>query len=113
GALLEIVRKFVPDVPARAAIPNTEEDFIYSAKPALQQGATHGVPSGNADHVDTLLTQLSKLLEAGFARIQLNQLDSASARHVNHETQAPVPTWVLELPLRTPHGVDQIGRAHV
>ena len=108
GALLEIIRKFTPDAPARATTLNTEDDFIYTGKPALPQTAAHSAPREDSDDLDVLLTQLSKLLQAGFARIQLNQLDSASARHVTHEAQAPVPTWVLELPLRTPHGVDQL-----
>jgi hypothetical protein len=108
GALIEIIRKISPEVPARATVPTSEDDFIYAAKPAPQQAAPHNIPSHESNHLDTLLTQLSKLLESGLARIQLNQLDSASARHVNHEASAPVPTWVLELPLRTAYGVDQL-----
>ncbi len=109
GALLEIIRKFAPDDAAvHSTLPNTENDFIYAAKPPAPHATPHIAPSSESDHLDSLLTQLGKLLQAGFARIQLNQLDSVSARHVNHETQAPVPTWVLELPLRTPHGIDQL-----
>jgi hypothetical protein len=54
------------------------------------------------------LTQLSKLLQSGLARIQLNQLDSAVSRHTGNETQLQVPAWVLELPLPTSRGNDNL-----
>lgn len=110
GALLGIIRKFSPETPAlpRAAALDAEGDQVYNSKPATHNAAAPNIQTGESEKIDSLLTQLSKLLQAGFARIQLNQLDSASTRHLNQETQAPIPTWVLELPLRTPHGVDQL-----
>jgi hypothetical protein len=110
GALLGIIHKFVSEMPTspRATPFAADSDPVYDSKPATHNATAHNTQSSEAEKIDSLLTQLSKLLQAGFARIQLNQLDSASARHLNHETQTPVPTWVLELPLRTPHGVDQL-----
>lgn len=117
SALLTLVRQFAPHSTAAAnkttITPNVaaqfvvEDDFVYE-KPTVHGSPLSNAVTGDSDSLDSLLTQLNKLLLAGFARIQLNQLDSANARHVNHESQTPIPTWVLELPLRTPHGVDQL-----
>ncbi len=113
--LLALIRQLNPQAAAmmtKTSSPTTttfvaEDDFVY-AKPAIQNPAGDSNQTGESESLDALLIQLGKLLQSGFARIQLNQLDSAHARHVNHETQMPVPTWVLELPLRTQHGVDQL-----
>lgn len=115
ATLLALTRQFAPQSPPQTATPSTaaqftaDDEFVYT-KPTVHNT---NAPLDNAinkdsESVDSLLSQLGKLLQAGFARIQLNQLDSANARHLNHDTQAPVPTWVLELPLRTQHGVDQL-----
>ena len=114
-ALLALVRQFTPHATAATKTAATqtstqfvaEDEFVYT-KPAIQNLAGDNTQSGESESLDNLLAQLGKLLQSGFARIQLNQLDSANARHINHESQIPVPTWVLELPLRTQHGVDQL-----
>lgn len=115
AALLALVRQTTPP----AATPNktattpsaaqfvAEDEFVYT-KPAVHNAASSNTATHESESLDSLLSQLGKLLQAGFARIQLNQLDSVSARHSSHETQTPMPTWVLELPLRTPQGVDQL-----
>ena len=111
GALLGAIRKFMPNLPNTPTTPggpiDVEDDFVYNAKLAAHNASAAAAPH-DSEPLDTLLSQLSKLLQAGFARIQLNQLDSASTRHLNQDLQQPVPTWVLELPLRTPHGIDQL-----
>jgi hypothetical protein len=110
GALLTLIRRFVPDTPpqTKAPLAGADDDFVYTQKPA-QHGAAAPPQTGDAsESMDTLLSQLGKLLQSGMARIQLNQLDSASVRHLQPDAQAPLPTWVLELPLRTPHGTDQL-----
>ena len=114
GALLALLRQLAPPTATAARAPDAQtrqlpadDEFIYT-KPAIQHAPGDAARPGANDSLDAHLAQLGKLLQAGLARIQLNQLDSAGARHLNHDTQAPVPTWVLELPLRTPHGVDQL-----
>ncbi len=114
SALLTLIRQFAPHANANKPATNqaatpfvAEDDFVYT-KPTQQPMGGGPVTIEDNESLDSLLSQLSKLLQSGFARVQLNQLDSASARHVNHDNQTPVPTWVLELPLRTPHGVDQL-----
>ncbi|MFT3931503.1 MAG: flagellar hook-length control protein FliK [Spongiibacteraceae bacterium] len=119
-ALLALVRQFAPHAatalktgsspglsPQAATEFVADDEFVYT-KPVIQHAAVDGASLNENESLDNLLSQLSKLLQSGFARIQLNQLDSANARHINHDSQAPVPTWVLELPLRTQHGVDQL-----
>jgi len=111
AALLTLVRGFAPPsgAAAKTHVPaqSLEDDFVYT-KPAVLTPPPELAGAGESEPLDTLLAQLGKLLSAGLARIQLNQLDSANARLATPDTPQPVPTWVLELPLRTPHGVDQL-----
>jgi len=115
NTLLDLVRRLAPPpVPtaARATVVSDDE-LVYTPKPAAHATvAINPPPKEDSDSADSLIAQLSKLLQAGLARIQVNQLDSFSARHIGGEQTAPVPTWVLELPLRTPFGTDQL-RLHV
>jgi hypothetical protein len=93
---------------AQEQIPIADDDAIYQ-KPMTREGA---VPLG-ANKVelsaDALLQQLSKALEAGLSRIHLNQLDSVISRHPAADPTQTVPTWVLELPMQTQRGRDQLA----
>jgi len=93
---------------AQEQIPIADDDTIYQ-KPMTREGA---VPLG-ANKVelsaDALLQQLSKALEAGLSRIHLNQLDSVISRHPAADPTQTVPTWVLELPMQTQRGRDQLA----
>ncbi|MDB6062965.1 MAG: hypothetical protein JWM78_3068 [Verrucomicrobiaceae bacterium] len=111
SALLEVIRKFIPNTPtmARTPAPIDTDDLVYSHKPAMQHNTAQNIAGERAEEpADSTLTQLSKLLQSGLARIQLNQLDSASARHASNDTQPPVPTWIVEVPVRTPFGADNV-----
>lgn len=111
STLLELIRRLVPAATiAPRTTPTVDNDeLVYTQKPTAHTSAANNPqPKNEAESIDTLLTQLSKLLQAGLARIQVNQLDSFSARHLDTNTAAPTPTWVLELPLRTPFGADQL-----
>jgi len=107
--LLALLRKqgFAPPSPDKPPLPG-DQDLVYSARP--QQSPGHNIKNeAQADSTDELLNQLGKLLGGGLARIQLNQLDGASARHLNSpDNPQPVPTWVFELPLHTPRGADAL-----
>jgi hypothetical protein len=110
-ALLGAIRTLAPNALAvsRAQPQLGADEFVYSHKPGAPHASAppaSGEKDGEA--ADSVLTQLGKLLQAGLARIQLNQLDSASARQINTDAQAPIPTWVVEMPLRTPYGADQL-----
>jgi hypothetical protein len=92
----------------RGPAPSMPQDPLYDARP---QPPRHGAPPPQQerdDTVTTLLHQLGKLLQAGLARIQINQLDSAATRHPGGADSVPVPAWVFELPLRTPRGTDNL-----
>ena len=109
NSLLTTIRSFAPDIVTQARAPlSATEELVYN-KPMLgaQQNSRAGTDAV-VDSGDALLGQLSKLLLAGLARVQLNQLDGASARLVGTEAQPPVPTWLIDIPLRTPHGADQL-----
>jgi hypothetical protein len=97
-----------------AAVPQadnsiaTEVDMVYQ-KPLPRQDNTMSQPLHNPDENAELLQQLSKVLEGGLSRIHLHQLDSVVSRHSGPEAIPTVPTWVMELPVRTQHGYDQIN----
>lgn len=105
--LLAVVRQAGFTAPQRptTTIPDT---LVYAAKPLLAPNLPQA-QAATADEADTLLLQLDKLLQAGLARIQLNQLDAAISRHpAGNDAAPPAPAWVLELPLPTPRGHDQL-----
>lgn len=114
STLLALVRTFIPTQPAQSATPTSPlsisaEELVYTHKPALQPQQGH-IATGqqSIDSTESLLSQLSKLLQAGLARIQVNQLDGIVARHVGNDAQMPVPTWTMELPLRSAYGNEQL-----
>ncbi|MET0378951.1 MAG: flagellar hook-length control protein FliK [Spongiibacteraceae bacterium] len=82
-------------------------DMVYQ-KPLSRTDNTP--PSANvADNsAEVLLQQLGKMLEAGLSRIHLHQLDAVASRHTGADAAPTVPTWVMELPVRTQHGYDRI-----
>jgi len=106
--LLALLRKlgFAAPDPARAPLsPN--DDLVYSARPAQHGGNPTPARAEGNDATEALLNQLGKLLSGGLARIQLNQLDAAGARHLaGADNSQPVPTWVFELPLQGQRGAD-------
>lgn len=112
STLLAAIRSIAPNAlnMLRAQAPQIAADeFVYNHKPAAQNAlAPHLLGEADSDSKDSLLTQLGKLLQSGLARIEMNQVESATARHVGNDAKAPVPTWVMELPLRTPFGADQL-----
>ncbi len=87
---------------------NQDDELVYNPKQFLRGQHNSTLRNADATQTDTELLQLGKLLEAGLARIQLNQLDSAVSRHSNSETTMPIPAWVLELPLSTARGTDNL-----
>jgi hypothetical protein len=95
------------DATAAADTP-VEVDMVYQ-KPLPRQNNTPTQPLHNVDENAELLQQLSKVLEGGLSRIHLHQLDSVVSRHTGAEAIPTVPTWVMELPVRTQHGYDQIN----
>jgi hypothetical protein len=112
NAVLAAIRAAAPNALAiaRAQPPqNDADELVYSHKPGPHHAA---IPLASADNksdtTDSLLHQLGKLLQSGLASIQLNQLDSASARQIGNDNQTPLPTWLVDVPLRTPHGADQL-----
>jgi hypothetical protein len=114
NALLAAIRIAAPNVsPNAPAVARAQpqqtvvDEFVYTHKPTAHN-ATPNPQIESDSEADSLLTQLGKLLQSGLARIQLNQLDSATARHVGSEAQPPIPTWVVEVPLRTAYGADQL-----
>lgn len=117
-ALLNIVRRLIPNSdPNTAAKTQTgfaqsgavsEEELVYDPKQILRNNVKAAPRAEESDQPDAQLTQLSKLLQAGLARIQLNQLDSAVSRHSGNDAQLQVPAWVLELPLPTQRGNDNL-----
>ena len=112
NAVLAAIRSVAPNALTMArAQPaqNDAEELVYSHKPGVNHSAIPLTSEDNKnDPADSLLTQLGKLLQTGLARIQLNQLDSASARQVGNDNQPPLPTWIVEVPLRTQYGADQL-----
>lgn len=109
--LLALLRRlgFAAPTPAKAPLPGADgETLVYSARP-VHAAAAQPARAENADSADALLEQLGKLLAGGLARIQVNQLEGAGARHLNSaDNPQPVPTWVFELPLQTPRGGDNL-----
>ena len=108
-ALLEAVRKLLP---AGAAVPQGDDadveaaladELVYNPKQLRNNPAAPQRDEG-IDAGDLQLAQLSKLLQSGLARIQLNQLDGAVSRHNNADPQLLTPAWVLELPLANSRG---------
>lgn len=85
-----------------------DADMVYQ-KPLPRM--EHSPPPSNTadDSADALLQQLGKVLEAGLSRIHLNQLDAVASRHTGADAAPTIPTWVMELPVRTPHGYDRIN----
>ena len=107
--LLALLRRlgFAAPDPSRPPLP-ASDDLVYSPRPA-QHGANATANSDSADSTEALLNQLGKLLSGGLARIQMNQLDAASARQLGGaDNPQPVPTWVFELPLPTQRGSDNL-----
>lgn len=103
--LVALIRRFAPAAPAMAL--ETLPDQLYSARPPLKSAPTALPDSGEREMEQ--LQQLSRLLQGGLARIQMNQLDSAASRHVSSgDTQPPVPSWNFELPINTPRGGDTL-----
>jgi hypothetical protein len=109
NALLGAVRRLLPAV---AALPQATEadaetaladELVYNPK-QLQRGNPIAQRDDAIDAGDLQLAQLSKLLQSGLARIQLNQLDGAVSRHNNADPQLLAPAWVLELPLANTRG---------
>ena len=112
-ALLAAIRSATPSalnrVRAQAPIQTDTDEFVYTNKPAAHNAPALAAPREvGSDPADTLLTQLGKLLQSGLARIEMNQVESATARHVGNDAQPPVPTWLLEVPVRTAFGADQL-----
>ncbi len=103
--LVALIRRFAPATPATAL--ETMPDQLYSARPAIKPAPGAQPDSGERELEQ--LQQLSRLLQGGLARIQLNQLDSAASRHVSSgDNQPPVPSWNFELPIQTPRGGDTL-----
>lgn len=112
NAVLATIRAIAPNALTMAQPQpplNDADELVYSHKPGLHHPAPPIASTDNkADATDSLLHQLGKLLQSGLASIQLNQLDSASARQVGNDNQPPLPTWLIDVPLRTQHGADQL-----
>lgn len=89
-------------------IPVADDDAIYQ-KPMTREGAVPLAANKLELSADALLQQLSKALEAGLSRIHLNQLDTVISRHPSADPTQTVPTWVLELPMQTQRGQDQLA----
>jgi hypothetical protein len=110
NGLLDAVRRLLPDSSSVAQPVGTDVDtaladeLVYDPK-HLQRGSP-AIPQrdDNPDLGSLQLAQLSKLLQSGLARIQLNQLDGAVSRHNNVDPQLLAPAWVLELPLANARG---------
>lgn len=107
--LLGIVRKLLPnDATAQALAADGDaqaaEELVYDPKLLLRRTAGPAPGADDVDAADLQLAQLGKLLQSGLARIQMNQLDGAVARHASADPQLLVPTWVLELPLPQRNG---------
>lgn len=110
-ALLGAVRRLLPNGAAVAQATNADpsqatqaDELIYSPKLLLRNNSAPAARDDDVDAGDLQLIQLSKLLQSGLARIQLNQLDGAVSRHANADPQLQVPAWVLELPLQNTRG---------
>jgi hypothetical protein len=107
--LLALLRKlgFAAPAPAKAPLP-ANDDLVYSPRPA-QHGPHPAADNKGVEADDALLNQLGKLLGGALARIQVNQLDAAGARHpAGADNPQPVPTWLFELPLPTQRGSDNL-----
>lgn len=107
--LLALLRRlgFAAPDPAKAPLPS--DDLVYSPRPNPHGANTTSTKNDSADSTEALLNQLGKLLGGGLARIQMNQLDAASARHLaSADNPQPMPTWVFELPLPTQRGADNL-----
>jgi len=104
--LVALIRRFAPAAPTTAL--ETLPDQLYSARPQPKQApVATSVDSGERELEQ--LQQLSRLLQGGLARIQLNQLDGAASRAVgNSDGQPPVPSWNFELPIQTPRGAENL-----
>jgi hypothetical protein len=109
-ALLDAVRRLLPngsDV-AQAAGQDPEtalaDELVYNPKQLQRNNPVAAQRDDSLDAGDLQLAQLSKLLQSGLARIQLNQLDGAVSRHNNTDPQLLAPAWVLELPLANTRG---------
>lgn len=108
--LLDAVRRLLPDnspvaQPASAdAEAALADELVYDPKHLQRSGPAIPQRDDNLDLGNLQLAQLSKLLQSGLARIQLNQLDGAVSRHNNADPQLLAPAWVLELPLANARG---------
>jgi len=114
-ALLNIVRRLIPNTSTTTQAPANDrsalsqgDELVYSPKQLLSNTRNIAARDEDIDPTDMQLSQLSKLLQSGLARIQLNQLDSAVSRHGNSDAQLQLPAWVLELPLPTARGSDHL-----
>jgi hypothetical protein len=94
---------------AAGAPPGTAagDDAVYSKPTSRNPTATSPV-TGGEEPLDALLQQLGKAIEGGLARIHLNQLDTVLTRHSGADPMQPAPAWVLELPVQTARGQQQI-----
>jgi hypothetical protein len=109
-ALLDTVRRLLPDsvAVAQASEGDAEtalaDELVYNPKQLQRGNPAAAQRDDTIDAGDLQLAQLSKLLQSGLARIQLNQLDGAVSRHTGADPQLQVPAWVLELPLANTRG---------
>jgi hypothetical protein len=72
--------------------------LVYS--PASLQRSAGPAKAAADDDVGLLLQQLARQLSAALARTELHQLDSmGSRRGLSADPQAPLQSWVLELPI--------------
>ncbi len=102
--LIALIRRFTPATPASA--PETLPDQPYT-RPQPKQ-APVARPNGGERELEQL-QQLSRLLQGGLARIQVNQLDGAVSRVASgNDGQPPAPSWSFELPIQTPRGGDTL-----
>jgi hypothetical protein len=109
-ALLDAVRRLLPNGTAVAQSSEGDaeaalaDELVYDPKQLQRGNPAAAQRDDSLDAGDLQLAQLSKLLQSGLARIQLNQLDGAVSRHTGADPQLQVPAWVLELPLANRHG---------
>lgn len=104
--LVAMIRRFAPAAPG--APLETLPDQLYSARPQPKE-APAAIPVDGGERELEQLQQLSRLLQGGLARIQMNQLDGAASRVAGgNDGQPPVPSWNFELPLQTPRGGDTL-----
>ena len=83
-------------------------EMVYS-KPLNKPNTASTISANSAETIDSLLQQLGKTLEGGLSRIHLNQMDSILSRHSGADPAQTTPTWVLDLPVQTSHGQQQVN----